>query len=406
VGAGMLAMNVLAYAFTLLAAHVLGPAAFGGVSALLGVLIIANVGALALQATAARRLALTDAGHVAAVTRDVLRGAWVVAFGFGVVLLLLSPLLDQVLHLDDLVAVGLVAAACVPLTLMGAQAGVVQGERRWGSLVAIFVSMGVGRVVCGGTALALSPTVRSAMVGIAVGSVLPALVGAYACRWRRPVTSEPAEHRPLLGELYRNGHELLAFFALTNVDVLLARHLLTAHDSGIYAAGAIIAKACLFLPGFVVVTAFPGMAAQRAGRPWLAPLTAVVLLGAAAVGGAWLLPDLAVAFAGGEEYREMGELAWAFALEGTVFACLQILVYDAIAGQTHRATFVWTGVAAIVVTALIAVTSVAGLVALVIVVAVLVGIAAGLLSEGVFGRVLRGSSTSQHHPEVPGHKLP
>ena len=53
----MLGMNALAYAFTLAAAHRLGPTEFGGVSALLGVLIVANVGALALQATAARRLA-------------------------------------------------------------------------------------------------------------------------------------------------------------------------------------------------------------------------------------------------------------------------------------------------------------------------------------------------------------
>jgi hypothetical protein len=60
VGIGMMAMNALAYGFTLLAAHLLGPTAFGGVSALLGVIIVANVGALALQATAARRLATCD----------------------------------------------------------------------------------------------------------------------------------------------------------------------------------------------------------------------------------------------------------------------------------------------------------------------------------------------------------
>ena len=57
VAVGMLGMNALAYAFTLAAAHRLGPKEFSAVSALLGILIVANVGALALQATAARRLA-------------------------------------------------------------------------------------------------------------------------------------------------------------------------------------------------------------------------------------------------------------------------------------------------------------------------------------------------------------
>jgi O-antigen/teichoic acid export membrane protein len=394
VGAGMLGMNVLAYAFVLVSAHLLGPAAFGGLSALMGILIIANVGALALQATAARRLAVTDPTHVAAVTHDVLRGAGLVATAFGVVLLLLVPLINRLLHLDDLLAPALVAVACVPLTLMGAQAGIVQGERRWGHLAAIFVSMGVGRVALGTLALALSPTVRSAMVGIALGSVLPALVGAYFCRWRPSVAAEPVTHEPLLGELYRNGHELLAFFALTNIDVLLARNLLSEHDSGIYAAGAIIAKTCLFFPGFVVVTAFPKMAAHRTGRPWLAPLTAVCVLGSLATVGAALLPELAVAFAGGDEYSELQNLAWLFALEGTVFACLQILVYDAIAGQTHRAPLVWAGVTVVVVTALAAVSSVAGLVVLVIGVAGGLGVASILLSSGGLRSAGGGVATS------------
>lgn len=58
---GMMTMNLLAYAFTLLASHALGPEHFGAVSAFLGILLVANVGALALQATAARRIATTRA---------------------------------------------------------------------------------------------------------------------------------------------------------------------------------------------------------------------------------------------------------------------------------------------------------------------------------------------------------
>ena len=72
----------------------------------------------------------------------------------------------------------------------------------------------------------------------------------------------------MLGELWRNGHTLLAFFAFTNLDVLLARHLFSSTDAGVYAAGAILAKTCLFLPTFVLVVAFPTMASDRdaAGR--------------------------------------------------------------------------------------------------------------------------------------------
>ena len=249
VGLGMVAMNALAYVFTLVAARALGPTAFGGVSALLGVLIVANVGALALQATGARRLATVRGdAELESVARDLKRSGWFVAAALGLLLVLATPLISALLHIEDWLAIAMVAAACVPLTLMGAYAGVVQGQRRWAELALIYLSMGGGRVVGGGTALLVDPSLRSGMIGIAVGSLAPALIGGW---YTRTPHVAAVLHVPILGELWRNGHTLLAFFALTNLDVLLARHLFSHHDAGIYAAGTILAKACLFLPTFV-----------------------------------------------------------------------------------------------------------------------------------------------------------
>lgn len=379
VAVGMLGMNALAYAFTLAAAHRLGPTEFGGVSALLGVLIVANVGALALQATAARRLAIAPIGAREQVAADVVRSAIGVALTLGLLLLVLTPVLDEVLHLEDWVAAAMVAVASVPLTMMGAYSGIAQGERRWSQLATIYLSMGIGRVLFGGLGLALEPTMRSAMIGIAIGSFVPAIVGA----WLDRVPTRTVGHEPVLGELWRNGHTLLAFFAFTNLDVLLARHLFSSTDAGVYAAGAILSKTCLFLPTFVLVVAFPTMATDRHGRPWLKPLLLVLALGGIAVLGAWLLPDLAVAFAGGSEYEALGEVAWLFALEGTLFAALQILVYDTIAGQTRAAHLLWIGVAVICAVALLTVDSVTALVSLVTAVALAVGLGCVATSRGL-----------------------
>ena len=57
---------------------------------------------------------------------------------------------------------------------------------------------------------------------------------------------------------------LLAFFALSNADIVVARNVLDGHDAGLYAGGLILTKAVLFLPQFVVVVAFPSMATRRA----------------------------------------------------------------------------------------------------------------------------------------------
>lgn len=386
VGIAMMAMNALAYGFTLLAAHRLGPADFGGVGALLGVLIVANVGSLALQATAARRLATAPAAERPRVRAAALRTGRQLSLAIGAGLLVAVPLLDVVLRLDDWVATAMIAPACAALTMMGAYAGITQGERRWSPLAAIYVAMGFGRVLAGGLALAVETSIRSAMIGVAVGSLLPLAVGRWLCRSRQNGdvvgTAPPPVPAPqltggdtaALRELWRNGHTLLAFFAFTNVDLLLARNLFGSHDAGIYASGAIVTKTCLFLPTFVLVIAFPTMATDRRGRAWLRPLLFVAALGGCAVVGALLLPELAQSFAGGSDYAGLGHVSWVFALEGTLFAVLQILVYETIAGQSHSATLLWAGVATAVGVAALAAHSVASLAIVLVGTAVVAGL--------------------------------
>lgn len=373
----MMVMNVLTYAFSLVSAHLLGPESFGAVSALLGVLIVANVGALALQATAARRIATAAADVRSAVTHDVLRGTWLTSSALTVLLLVLAPLFAQVLQVS-LVAALMLGASNAPLTFMGGYAGVLQGARTWRWLAATYVAMGMGRIIGGGAALLVDRSVTSAMVGVAIGSAVPALVGWVATRGIPH--RDAASHAPIMREVWRNGHSLLAFFVLTNLDVLLARYLFDQVDAGVYAAGAIIAKSCLFLPQFVIIVAFPSMAESHAGgdrtSSWLKPLGFVTLLGLLVVAGTWLLPDLAVTFIGGDDYSALGDHAWLFALEGTSFAVLQMLLYRQIARQVHVAYYVWTAVVVLAVGALVLPVTNVWLVTLVV--AVVVGVAGPL----------------------------
>ena len=68
----------------------------------------------------------------------------------------------------------------------------------------------------------------------------------------------------LLAETVRNSHALLAFFALSNADVVIARSVLPDEASGLYAGGLILTKAVLFLPQFVVIVAFPALSTAAA----------------------------------------------------------------------------------------------------------------------------------------------
>ena len=115
----------------------------------------------------------------------------------------------------------------------------------------------------------------------------------------------------------------------------------------------------------------------------------VLALGGCAVLGTLLLPGLAAAFAGGDAYVGLGDVAWVFALEGTLFAALQILVYDAIAGQTHSASVLWVGVLVLAGLGTLFAEPVAGLAALAAATALGVGLVVAALPRVTPGRASR-----------------
>ncbi len=361
-------MNVATYGFTMLAARVIGPSEYGAFVACLSLLVVVQVVALGLQATAARRIA-TDLGHVATIEAAILRLTTKVSLAIGLLLVLLVPVVDALLDLESLLTATLVALAAVPLTLAGGQAGILQGERRWGALALFYVAGGVPRLLVGTSLILWRPEATSAVLGVGIGYVFPLLVGWWALRHRRTPGAGAAEHtsRAMLAETVHNAQVLFAFFALSSVDIVLARQVLSEHDAGLYAAGLIMAKVMLFLPQFIVVVAFPDMATPEGRqRALVRSLLLVGVLGCLAIGAARLLSGLAMVFVGGADFGEVEDLLWVFAVLGTVLAMLQLQVYAVLARQARRSVLlVWGALAALVVLALRA-ESVAGLVTTVV----------------------------------------
>jgi O-antigen/teichoic acid export membrane protein len=352
----MAVMNVTTYGFTILAARLLGPAEYGALAAVMGVLLVVNVLSLGLQATGARRVSASPQ-DLPEIERDVMATSYVSALVLGALLLLATPVITSRLSLDSWGAAALIAVTVVPLSIMGGQAGILQGERRWGPLAGIYLAVGVGRLGFGVVGLVVERDTLGAMVGVAAGAFLPVVVGALALRHpdrRGPhVATGPTRRQRasrwaaggVLRETMHNSHALLAFFALSNTDVIVARSTLPEHQAGLYAGGLILTKAVLFLPQFVVVIAFPSMSRQGSGRRMhLLGLGMVLSIGAVTVVGVALLSSLTVLFVGGHQYAALQDRLWVFAVLGTLLAMLQLMIYDVVARQQQRMVYVvWAG---------------------------------------------------------------
>lgn len=335
-------MNVSTYGFTIFAARQLGPGQYGGFAALMNVLMVCSVLALAMQATAARRIAREPA-HVHAVQREIFTVGTRAALGLGLTLMILSPVVDKALRLDSLPTAIVLALAVAPTTMLGCQLGVLQGERRWIPLAIVYLTAGVPRVVIGVLLLLWRPDVVVAISAVAIGAVVPVVVAAVALRRTGtdtgPITADATEHtaKELWWETVHNSQALFAFLVLSSVDIILARNALGPHEAGLYASGLIMVKAVTFLPQFVVVLAFPSMGTASTGRrALLISLTLVAATGIAVTIGVQVLPDLALIFVGGDEFGDISGRLWIFAVLGTLVSMLQLLVYSVLAQQARR----------------------------------------------------------------------
>jgi O-antigen/teichoic acid export membrane protein len=305
----------------------------------MGVVLVANVVAMGVQATTARHVASGgDASDTSALLATGRRAGLTLALAA----LALSPVLARVFHLDSWLTAATIAVTSGALAVAGSQLGLLQGAQRWRGFALLSVAFGVGRLLGGGVALWVSPTPLAAMTGVAVGALVPVGVGRLLLRAEAaPGARTSVPLRTLTTEVLHDTHVLLAFFVLTQADVFIARATLPPAESGLYAAGLILAKAVLFLPTFVAVVAYPALA-RRGGRRHIhhVGLLLVLAIGLVTVAGVLLFPQLALAFVGGPAYAPVQPDLWLFALLGTVAAMVQLLVQTALA-RRHRGAVWW-----------------------------------------------------------------
>ena len=270
-------------------------------------------------------------------------------------LLVLAPLVNRLLRLDSLPTAALVAVASVPFTDHGrpgrASSRASGAGRRSRSSTSL---SGVPRLVIGTALIWWRPSETAALLGTAprrrARRSSPA-GGSCAARATPASRSETHGFRRVIVETFRNSQVLLAFFALSNADVIVARNVLPEHDAGLYAGGLILTKAVLFLPQFVVVVAFPSMSTIAERRR---ALTAEP--GARRRHRRRRDPGRRGAAPAGAGLRRRrtttprSPTTWlVFAVLGTVLSMLQLLVYSVLARQAHRSVYlVWLALVVLV----------------------------------------------------------
>jgi O-antigen/teichoic acid export membrane protein len=408
---GTAVMNVCTFGFTVVAAGILDTSSYGAFFALLNLLMVVSVVAMGLQATAARRI-VAEPGSVARIEHAIVRVGYLTSLAVGGALLLLSPAVTWLLQLDSVVPALVLAGLAVPTTIMGAQAGILQGEKRWTALSWVYVLAGIPRIA-GLALLWWHPTETVALFGSGLGYIAPVILGWWVLR--RPRTVVPDGNReesqpgwrpestapwPLVRETAHGAQALLAFFALASVDIIVARHVLTDEAAGLYAVGLLVAKIMLYLPQFIVIVMFPSLATPHERRRAVIRGTAAILaLGAACSLGVLLLSRTAAVLLQSEKMLAVEEHLWLFAVLGTLLSIIQLLVYATLARQGRRAIqLVW---AALVVCVIAGASTTTATQLLGVMIGVTAVLAAALVATSLRSDSSSGASVSGVVPAAP-----
>jgi O-antigen/teichoic acid export membrane protein len=337
-------VNLLSYALLLAAAHLLPKSAYGALSSLLGLLLISTIPMLALQTVAARRAA---AGTGSA---GLVRGTAVVGAAVTLVLVAASPALAAFLHLSGIAGVLLVAASVPGGAVLGTAMGIAQGRRRFGRLAVLIALATGGRSATGLVGLLIGRSTDATLLGVALGLTAAALAVGLVHPGGRPPYGPALRDRTRTGVLAETLAAALAhgtFLLLTSLDVLLARHVLSASEAGVYAVGSVVTRSAVWLPQSVVALMFASLAEQDRHHRTARRASAVVLgIGAVVVAGTAVAGRLVVSVVGGAKYHRLDSAMWLFALLGALLAVLQLSVLAGLAQRTaKRSLLLWaTGV--------------------------------------------------------------
>lgn len=344
VGVATLVGNGAAYLLSMIAARILAPAQFGALGALLGLLVIISTVGIATQAFTARRVAVAGEDHDR-IEGESIRLSVIVGVTIMVAGVIAAWPLSRLFEIPVIaLATGI---ASIGFVVMGSAAmGIAQGREDHGRLAWAFIANGAGRAAGGVLGVVLLGSVEGVGIGILVGCAAGAAISYWIiCKgaWSGSLSTG------VRGDFVHVFHALVVLFTLTNVDVLLARVFLTADESGEYSVGVLLAKIAFFLPNAIVIVLFPKMTSANSRRAVYVATALTAIVGLLITSFSFLFGDFVIRVLGGVQYPDLGSEAWLFALEGSAFALVQVLLYARLATQDRSAVIsVWVALVVLV----------------------------------------------------------
>jgi O-antigen/teichoic acid export membrane protein len=330
--------NVLAYGYQVVMARLLRPEEYAVLTALFGILILESISSQVIQSATARLAAQYRAREEEAALHAFVR-RWTVrvaggAAVLGLVVAAFSSLIAAALALPPL-SVTLLGLTLFLALVFTFGLGLLQGLARFVWMGTALIAQAGGRLAVGVALVLAGLGVDGAFTGataaIAISLVVVAIPLLPLLRAARASTLThelgPAETRFFA----LSAVVLLAYAALTNIDAVLARSLLTPEQAGAYAGAITMGKIVLFAPiaiGFLLLerTARAHARGEDTDRGLYLALAFVLTTSGFVAALYVLVPEFLVPIVVGSQYPETGKIVGTYGVAALANALLNLWI--------------------------------------------------------------------------------
>lgn len=261
----MMLVNVFNFAYNMVMARMLGPAAFGNINAAVTLLLLASCVSLAFQLVCAKFVARSQADSgKAAIVHNLLGKAWIVSLALGAILFLAQRPVASFLNVPSPWIIGILALGIAAYAPLGVKRGAMQGVCAFPRLGTNFVLEAIVRFFVGAGFVVAGYGVLGA-----VGAISAAVIAAcFLPRLPAQLRVEPGAAEPLsLAEAVQAIVFFIGQVIINNIDILLVKHYFPSDPAGIYAAISQIGRLLYFASWFGVVNAMFPVAAAASAEP-------------------------------------------------------------------------------------------------------------------------------------------
>ena len=237
--------------------------------------------------------------------------------------------------------------ATVPITVAASVVvGQLQGSRDFARLSWAILHIGLWRVAFGIAGLLLIPDLLGMSVGLLIGSMVGLVWGLSLARSVKTTSWRP----PRQVQSYLVALQALALmFALSNVDILMARAILSPTESGSYAVGSLVAKIAFFLPSPILIVLYPYMVRRSDRLAVHAALMSTAVVGLAVTTICFFMPGTVSSVIADDALSGAAPYLWRFALAGTLLALVQVALYARLAvADSSVLVLLWVALAVLV----------------------------------------------------------